>query len=34
MKILVFGDIHGLMDWEEILRKETFDKVVFFRRLC
>ena len=29
MKILVFGDIHGLMDWEGILKKETFDKVVF-----
>ena len=29
MKILVFGDIHGLMDWEEILKKETFDMVVF-----
>jgi len=29
MKILVFGDIHGLSDWEKILSRETFDTVVF-----
>lgn len=29
MKTIVFGDIHGLKTWKEILEQETPDKVIF-----
>ena len=29
MKILVLGDIHGRLCWNDIIEKETYDKVIF-----
>lgn len=29
MKTLVFGDLHGRMEWKTILQNETFDNVIF-----
>lgn len=29
MKIIALGDTHGRTDWERIVSKETFDKIIF-----
>lgn len=29
MRILVIGDIHGHNDWERVVLKEDYDKVIF-----